>query len=148
MKTTAWLSKHLAIISQFWLVKSSNWFKLHYIDWLSHTLCLPLATKDSLHFHFPILFICNVWSKTIVLLLHSTIHITYYIVLYVCTSAQGACTHLAFEFPIQQDVPCSQVPVDKLLVWEVLHTISNLSAELKQLMRQLCTLCAFEEWWR
>ena len=22
--------------------------------------CLPLATKDSFHFHFPILFICNV----------------------------------------------------------------------------------------
>ena len=56
-----------------------------------------------------------------------------------------ACTHLAFDFSIQQNVPCSQVSVDKPLVREVLHAISNLSTEPKQVMWQLCTLCACKE---
>ena len=55
-----------------------------------------------------------------------------------------ACTHLAFDFSIQQNVPCSQVSVDKPLVREVLHAISNLSTEPKQVMWQVCTVCALQ----
>ena len=56
-----------------------------------------------------------------------------------------ACTHLAFDVSIQQDVPCSQVSVDKPLVREVLHATSNLSTESKEFMWQLCALFALEE---
>ena len=43
MKTTTWLSKRLAIINQFWLVKSSNRLKIQSNVWSkTHKFVAPL----------------------------------------------------------------------------------------------------------
>ena len=44
--------------------------------------------------------------------------------------------HLAVELLVQQDVPCSNVSVDKGLTSQVGQTLSHLAAELEQCDRE------------
>ena len=114
MKTTTWLSKRLAIINQFWLVKSGNRFNM---STPSHKGFFAFSFSNTLYLQ------CMIKDYSIVItqyhtyyILHSTVRMYVLHVLQFIIQPMGACTHLAFDFPIQQDVPCSQVSVDKPFV--------------------------------
>ena len=59
-----------------------------------------------------------------------------------CDMTLSRNTYLASAVTVQQDIPCSEISVDKSFLGEVDHTCNYLTAEFQELSGRHCLLCA------